>query len=157
TPKQVKPAGALIEAKVTKLELPGAPPQAAGMLSQLNGMTGTFELSSRGEASEVSVAATPQMRNQLAETVVQGLSQASQLLMAPFPEAPIGVGAKWEVASAKGDQQDQGTKRFTLKEVTAEGGVVEADIDIKVPRRPQRDARSGATMFVEVEGKGKYT
>ena len=43
TPKQVKPTGALMEAKVTKVELPGAPPQAAQMLASVNGLAGTFE------------------------------------------------------------------------------------------------------------------
>src|SRR5690606_20999724 len=128
------PAGATIEAKLTKLELPGAPAQVAGMLASLNGLTATFEVSSSGEIGELQFVGTQQMRNQLAETVLQGLSQASQLLLAPFPDAPVGVGAKWELASAGSPEQpEQGTKRFTLKELTAEGGVIEADIDIKVP------------------------
>src|SRR6185436_3622286 len=45
TPKQVKPTGATFEAKVTKVELPGAPPQAAQMLAAMAGLTGTFEVS----------------------------------------------------------------------------------------------------------------
>lgn len=155
TPKQVKPTGATIEAKVTKVELPGAPPQAAAMLTSLNGLSGSFDVTPRGEAGEVSFVANQQMKNQLAESVVQGLSQAVQLLLAPFPDAPVGAGAKWELGSSKPDQAEQGTKRFTLKEVTNDGGAVEADIDIKVPRRAQQSPRGGM-MFVEVDGKGKY-
>ncbi len=156
TPKQVKKEGATIEAKLTKVELPGAPPQATQMLASLNGLSGTFDVTPHGEAGEISFSANQQMKNQLAETVVQGLSQAIQLLLAPLPEAPIGVGAKWEIAPSANAQGDQGTKRFTLKELTAEGGVVDAEIDIKVPRRAQQGPRGG-TMFVEVEGKGRYT
>jgi hypothetical protein len=152
TPKQVKPAGALIEAKVTKVELPGAPPQATAMLASMTGLSGTFEATSRGEVGEVSFAGNPQMKNQLAETVLQGLSQAVQLLLAPLPEAPVGVGAKWELGGAKGEQ---GLKRFTLKEVSAESGAIDVDIEIKVPRRAQQNPRGG-TVFVEVDGKGKY-
>lgn len=157
TPKAVKPTGSTIEAKLTKIDLPGAPPQAAGMLASMNGLTGTFDVNPRGIAGEVSFTANQQMKNQLAESVVQGLNQAVQLLLAPFPDAPIGVGAKWELgATARPDAPEQGTKRFTLKELTAEGGVIDADIDVKVPRRAAQGPRGG-TMFVEVDGKGHYT
>jgi hypothetical protein len=152
TPKTVKPAGANVEAKLTKIELPGAPPQAAALTSALAGLSGTFDVTAQGEVSEVSFTATQQMKNQLAETAVQGLSQGVQLLLAPFPEAPIGVGAKWEAPPGPGEQ---GTKSFTLKELSGETAVVEADIQIKVPRRPQQGPR-GQAMFVEVDGKGHY-
>lgn len=154
TPKQVKPAGSQWEAKLTKVDLPGAPPQAAQMLAPLAGMSGTFDVTPRGEAGEISIMASAQMRNQLAETVLQGMSQAVQLLLAPFPDAPVGVGAKWEVPP--GPEGDQGKKHFTLKELSKEGAVVEADIEIKVPRRATQSPRGGGPMFVEVEGKGHY-
>src|SRR5262249_13152556 len=96
TPKQVKPADATTEAKVSKVELPGAPPQAAQMLSSVTGLSGTFDVTSNGEVGEVSFAASPQMRNQLAESILGGLSQAVQVLLAPLPTTPIGAGAKWE-------------------------------------------------------------
>jgi hypothetical protein len=156
TPKQVTPAGALVEAKVVKVELPGAPPQAAQLLAALNGLSGTFQISSHGEPGEVSFVANQQLKNQMAETVVQGLSQAVELLLAPFPDAPIGAGAKWEMGSSSPDQPEQGTKKFTLREVNAEGGVVDAEIEIKVPRRAQQGPRGGM-VFVEAEGTGKYT
>jgi hypothetical protein len=156
TPKLVTPAGAMVEAKVAKVELPGTPPQAAQMLAALNGLSGTFQISPRGEPGEVSFVASQQLRNELAETVIQGLSQAVELLLAPFPDAPIGTGAKWEMGSSSPDQPEQGTKKFTLKEVNAEGGVVDAEIEIKVPRRAQQGPRGGM-VFVEAEGAGKYT
>lgn len=154
TPKQVKPSGASLEAKLTKVELPGAPPQVAGMLAPLTGLTATFDVSSHGEVGELSFAGSAQMKNQLAETVLQGLSQATQLLVAPFPDTPVGVGAKWELTQAKSEQGEQGTKRFTLKEVSNESAAVEANIEIKVPRRAQPSQRG--TMFIEVDGKGHY-
>jgi hypothetical protein len=154
TPKTVKAAAANVEAKLTKIELPGAPPQAAAMTASLAGLSGTFDVTAQGEVGEVSFAGTQQMKNQLAETAVQGLSQGVQLLLAPFPDAPIGVGAKWEVPPGR-DPNDQGAKRFTLKELSGETAVVEADIQLKVPRRPQQGPR-GQTMFVEVDGKGHY-
>lgn len=155
TTKQVKPSGATIEAKVTKVEMPGAPPQAAQMLASLNGLSGTFEVSPRGEAGEVSFAASPQMKNQLAESILGGLSQGLQLLLTPLPSTPVGTGAKWELVGAKREGETN-NRRFTLKEVSNEGGVVDTDIEMKVPRRAEQSPRGGM-MFVEVDGGGKFT
>jgi hypothetical protein len=153
TPKQVKPTGATVEAKVTKVELPGAPPQAAQMLASMNGLAGTFEVTSFGEVGEVSFAGSPMMKNQLAETIVGGVSQGVQLLLTPLPSVPIGVGAKWELAAKS--EAEQGAKRFTLREVSNEAAIVDSEIEIKVPRRATQSQRGMA--FVEVDGKGKYT
>lgn len=155
TTKQVKPTGATIEAKVTKVEMPGGPPQASQMLASVNGLTGTFEVSPRGEAGEVSFAGSPQMKNQLAESILGGLSQGLQLLLTPLPTTPVGVGAKWELIGAKSEGETN-NRRFVLKEVTNEGAVVDTDIDMKVPRRVAQGPRGG-TMFVEVDGKGQFT
>lgn len=153
TAKAVKPSGAQMEAKVTKVDLPGAPPQAAQMLAAMNGLMGVFEISPRGEVGEVQFAGTPQMQNQLAQTVVGGLSQAVQLLVAPLPEAPIGVGAKWEASGAGAEQQ---ARRFTLKEIASEVATIDTEIDVKVPKHQQRGP-GGIAMLVEADGKGKYT
>lgn len=157
TPKLVKPTGATMELKLQKVEMPGLPPQAAPMLAALGGLAGTFETSSRGDASEVQFAGTQQMQNQLAEPVIAGVSQATQLLVVQFPDAPIGVGAKWELPPTKDPNAEQSTKRFTLKELTADGAIVEAEIEIKVPKRQQPAQRGQPAMTVEVDGKGKYT
>lgn len=155
TTKNAKPTGATIEAKVTKVELPGGPRQAGPMLAALNGLTGSFEVSSRGEAGEISFTASQQMQNQLAETVLGGLSQGVQLLLTPLPSEPIGAGAIWELVGAK-HEGEANHRRFTLKEVSNAGGVVDTDIDMKVPRRAEQSPRGG-TMFIEVDGKGKFT
>ena len=155
TTKSVKPAGATIEAKVTKVELPGGPPQASQMLASLNGLSGSFDVSPRGEVGEISFAAGPQMKNQLAESILGGLSQGLQLLLTPLPDVPVGVGAKWELVGGKQEGETNG-RRFTLKEVSNEGGVVDTDIDMKVPRRAEQGPRGGM-MFVETDGKGKFT
>ena len=155
TTKQVKPTGATIEAKVTKVEIPGGPPQATQMLASLNGLSGTFDVSPRGEAGEVSFASGPQMKNQLAESILGGISQGLQLLLTPLPSQPIGTGAKWELVGGK-HEGETNSRHFTLKEVSNEGGLVDTDIDMKVPRRMEQSPRGG-TMFVEVDGKGKFT
>lgn len=155
--KQAKPSGATIEAKVAKVELPGAPPQAGQMLASMTGLSGSFDVTPQGDVGEVSFGGTPQMQNQLAESVVQAMSQAVQLLLAPFPSTPVGVGAKWEMGEG-GDpagEGEQGTKRFTLKQVSGEGAVVDADIAIKVPRRAAKGP-GGVPVYVEVDGNGHY-
>ncbi|MBX3227939.1 MAG: hypothetical protein KIT84_28070 [Labilithrix sp.] len=160
TPKQVKKEGTAMELKLTKVEIPGAPPQLAPLLAGLNNLAGVFDVSPQGEAGEVQFGAPPQVRSQdearLFQSVLQGLSQAAQLLVAPLPEAPIGTGAKWELpGSTRPGEPDLGTKKFAAKELAADGGVIEAEIEVKVPRRAQQT--KGGTVFIEVDGKGKYT
>lgn len=154
TVKAVKKEGATLEMKLTKVDIPGAPPQVAPMLAQLAGMAGTFDVTPQGDVGEIALQASPAMRNELAQTVVQALSQAVQLLVCPLPSDPIGAGAKWDVAGAPG-QPDQGVKHFVAKELTADGAVVDTDIDIHIPRRMQQTQRGN--VFLEVQGKGKYT
>lgn len=165
TPKKIQPSGSHWEGKLTKVELPGAPggaqqAQLAQALAGMNGLTGSFDLSPRGEIGDVTFAADDKMKNPLAEGVVGGIQQVMELLVAPFPDAPIGVGAKWErsVDKTEGGTRQQAKHAFTLKEVTAEGGVIEAEIQLSVPKRalpPQRGVPPGAT--IAIEGKGKYT
>jgi hypothetical protein len=166
TPKKVEPKGTQFELKVNKVEVPqaGLPPQQQAQLTQalggLHGMTGGFEISPRGEVGEVSMQSDQKMQNPLAEGVVQGISQITELLTPAFPDAPIGVGAKWE---RQQDVSEAGAKQsrkasYVLKEVNAEGGVLDVEVDIKIPKRavpPQRGVPPGTT--VSAEGKGKYT
>lgn len=155
TTKAVKKEGATFELKITKLDIPGIPASAASMLSSVQGLSGQFDVSPQGEAGELAVQATQQMQqNQLVQNVLQALNQAVQLFIAPLPDAPIGTGAKWELPSRPGDQ-DQGAKRFTAQELTNDGGTVVADIEMKVPKQTERAQGMVATRAAE--GKGKYT
>lgn len=163
TPKTVKPAGTRFEMKLLKLEIPGVPAaqkaQAAAQLAPFTGLTGAFDVTSRGEIGEVDFKADEKMAAAGAEVILQSLQQALELLVPPFPDAPIGVGAKWERKVERNEHGIENTNKhtFTLAEVNAEGGVVTADVEIAVPKRPfqQRGVPPGATE--EVKGKGTYT
>jgi len=163
TPKAVKPASTTFEMKVLKVELPDAQgaqkAQAQAQLGAFTGLTGKFDITPRGEIGEVDFKADERMQGPGAEMIVQSLQQALELLVPPLPEAAIGVGAKWE---RKVDRKERGmdntTKHsFELKEVSAEGGVVTAQIELAIPKHPfqQRGVPPGATE--EVKGKGSYT
>lgn len=155
TVKEVKKEGATLEVKLTKLELPGLPPEAAPMAAQLAGISGTFDVTPQGDVGELGLQPTPAMqRNQLAPVVVQSLSQALALLVCPLPSEPIGAGAKWNVASAPGAQEG-GSKHFSAKELSADAATIETEIEILVPRR-QQQVQGGRTAVVEAQGKGKY-
>jgi hypothetical protein len=165
TPKKVEPRSSHWEFKLTKVDVPaaGLPPAQQAQLTQalgsLGGLTGGFDLSPRGEVGEVSLQSDKQMQNPLAEGVVQGISQITELLVPAFPEAPIGVGAKWERNQEVNEAGAKQTRKaqYTLKEVNAEGGVVDVEVEIKVPKRavpPGRGVPPGTT--VSADGKGKY-
>ncbi len=162
-PKQVKPATTRFELKVLKVELPDAQAamkaQAAAQLAPFNGLTGNFDITSQGEIGEVEFKADEKMQGPGAEVIIQSLQQALELLVAPFPAEAIGVGAKWErkVERKERGQENTAKHSFTLKELTADGGVVTADVEVAVPKHPfqQRGVPPGATE--EVKGKGAYT
>ena len=162
TPKAVKPTATKFEMKIVKVDIPGVPAaqkaQAAAQLAAFNGLTGTFDITPRGEVGEVDFKVDEKLAQSGAEMVLQGLQQALELLVPPFPEAPIGVGAKWERKVERKERGvDSAKHAFLLKEVSAEGGGVTADVELTVPKRPlqQRGVPPGATE--EVKGKGSYT
>lgn len=163
TPKSVKPSGTKFEMKLLKVDLPGVPAaqktQAAAQLAVFNGVTGSFDVTPRGEVGEVDFKVDEKLAQGGAEMILQSLQQALELLVPPFPDAPIGVGAKWErkVERKELGRDNSAKHTFTLKELTAEGGVVTADVEISVPKHPfqQRGVPPGATE--EVKGKGSYT
>lgn len=163
TPKAVKPNATKFEMKVVKIDIPGVPAaqkaQAAAQLAAFNGLTGSFDITSRGEVGEVDFKADEKLAAGGAEMIIQSMQQALELLVPPFPDAPIGVGAKWErKVERKEHGQEQSAKHtFTLKELNADGGVVTTDVEISVPKHPfqQRGVPPGATE--EVKGKGSYT
>lgn len=161
-PKKVTPAATKFELKVLNVDLPDMQgPQKAAAQAQLKafaGLTGAFDVTSRGEVGEVDFKADDRM-GQGADVIVQSLQQSLELLVPPFPNEPIGVGATWE---RKVDRKDRGQENsakhtFTLKEVSADGGVVTAEVEVAVPKHPfqGRGVPPGATE--EVKGKGSYT
>jgi hypothetical protein len=162
-PKQVKPTSTRFELKVLKVELPDAQgaqkAQAAAQLAPFTGLIGSFDVSPQGELGEIEFKADDKMAGPGAEVIIQSLQQSLELLLPPFPKEPVGVGAKWE---RKLERKEHGAENsakhtFTLKELTADGGVVVADIEVAVPKTPvkQRGAPPGATQ--EVKGKGMTT
>ena len=163
TPRVVKPTSTKFELKVLKVELPDAPAaqkaQAAAQLAPFVGLTGTFDVTSQGELGEVEFKADDKMQGPGAEVIIQSLQQSLELVVPPFPNEAIGVGAKWErkLERKERGQENSAKHTFTLKEVSADGGVVVADIEVAVPKTPvkQRGAPPGATQ--EVKGTGVTT
>ena len=162
-PKKVLPAATKFELKVLNVDLPDVQgpqkAQAAAQLKAFAGLTGAFDITSRGEIGEVDFKADERMNGPGADVIVQSLQQALELLVPPFPAEPVGVGAKWErkVERKERGQENAAKHTFTLKEVSADGGIVTADVEVSVPKHPfqQRGVPPGATE--EVKGKGSYT
>jgi hypothetical protein len=162
-PKKLLPAATKFELKVLNVDLPDVQgvqkAQAQAQLKAFAGLTGAFDITSRGEIGEVDFKADERMNGAGADVIVQSLQQSLELLVPPFPSEAIGVGAKWErkVERKERGQENAAKHMFTLKEVSAEGGVVTADVEISVPKHPfqARGVPPGATE--EVKGKGSYT
>ena len=163
TPKAVKPTATKFEMKVLKVDMPDAQgaqkAQAAAQLGAFAGLTGTFDISTRGEIGEVDFKADERMAGPGAEVIVQSLQQALELLVPPFPDAPVGTGAKWERTVDRNERGANNSAKhsFTLTEVSAEGGIITAAVEVSVSKHPfqARGVPPGATE--EVKGKGSYT
>ncbi|AKV00898.1 hypothetical protein AKJ09_07561 [Labilithrix luteola] len=161
TAKEVKPTGARFEVKLLKVDLADkADPQLAQMVQQqfgqFAGLTGTFQISPFGEVGEVSMAGSEKMQREGAAEILGMFQQVVELAVPPLPEAPIGVGAKWEHAEHGAEGGENAARKLELKELTPEGGTITASLEMKVPKRAIPDPRAkGAT--VEINASGNYT
>jgi hypothetical protein len=163
TPKQIKPTGSHFEMKVISIEIPGAQgaekEAATAQFAAFKGLIGAFDVTPRGEIGQIEFKGDERMQNRMAQTIVQGLQQFAELILPIWPSAPIGVGAKWE---AKEDQAEGGVRatsmrKYTLKELTNEGGTVVSEIAIDVPKAPLPTRPGGPIGTVEIHAKGSYT
>jgi len=162
-PKQIKPASTKFELKVLKVELPDAQgamkAQAAAQLAPFTGLTGSFDVTSQGDIGDIDFKADEKMAGPGAEVIIQSLQQALELLVPPFPTEPVGLGAKWERKVERKERGQENTSRrtYTLKELTADGGVVTADIEVAVPKHAVQERGAPPGTMQEVKGKGTTT
>lgn len=168
TPKAARPTGTAFEMKVVNVDLADkgrTDPRVAAQLAQVTrqlasfaGMTATFDVDPHGAVGEVSMQATEKVQKAGAEELLSAFQQAVELMLPPLPDAPIGVGAKWE--RALDDKQMglvvKGRHGFELKELDKDGGTVLAKIEQKVPKRQIPDPRARGAS-VEVDATGSYT
>lgn len=163
TAKDVKPKAAKFEIKVLKAELADAdklPPQlvaqAAKELDAFKGLAASFEVTPRGDVGELSLAGSEKMKGQGAEEVIQILTQLIDVMLVPLPEAPVGIGAKWELEEGGEGNPAKGKRVLELKEFADGVANIGVVLDRKVPKRAVPDPRMrGAT--VEATAKGTFT
>ena len=111
---------------------------------------------------ELGLAGTDKMQKEGAEELVQSLAQLVELIVTPLPDAPVGVGAKWEVdeSANEGGVAQKGKRVVELKELGADGvATIVATTEAKVPKRPVPDPRAprGSTMEADIKGTYTYT
>ncbi len=169
TPKQVTPKGTKFEMKIQSVTLPDASAAEKAAATQqfavFQGLSGTFDVSPQGEVGEIEFHGDERMQNpqvaRLAQTIINGLQQFVELILPPWPERPIGAGAKWE---SRDDRNEQGiktssTRRFVLKDLAegGGGGTVVSEIGISVPKTPLPPRQGQPPGTLEVQAKGTYT
>ncbi|MFT3685616.1 MAG: hypothetical protein QM783_11925 [Phycisphaerales bacterium] len=76
------------------------------VMSQLNGMSGEFVFTPRGEyvSGEFKI---PEGMDPMAKQTIQGMSKSMEQYTVPLPAEPVGKGAKWECART---QENNGIK-----------------------------------------------
>ncbi len=163
---------ATVDLKITKLELqlpPGAPPQAATQKDQLEkaliGVVGHFDVTSHGDISDPTFEADKAGPG--AAEMTQIVQQALELLVVPFPNEPVGIGAKWSKNESKKLADEgtsvSGTVSMTLMARDAQTATIKVEannngtIAVKDPRAPkglsvQRASTSAYTVIVRLDG-----
>jgi hypothetical protein len=162
------------EAKVLKAELdtrnlvplgaPQAKEMAAQVAAQSDAMTKTlatlstrFVVTKTGAVGDMQLGGDPQTQMRVAE-FLPVLQEAIQLLFVLVPSAPVGVGATWSTRAqaALGGTLGTITARYTLKERSASGAVIEMATERSAPRQLVRDPQAPPGTAMEMGGKGNY-
>ncbi|HRH00191.1 MAG TPA: hypothetical protein PLR99_28295 [Polyangiaceae bacterium] len=137
---------------------PRSAAEAQKQLGPLVGLAAKLDITPRGMVGELAFAGDEKMAKPGTAEVLQMLQQTLEFAAVPFPEEPIGLGAKWEMSTVSAAQGTKVTTTtvFLLKEWSPEGGVVTAEISRSAPKSPLRDPRMPGAQLT-LEGKGSYT
>jgi hypothetical protein len=124
--------------------------QSRASLGLFDGQTGQFVISSPGVVGTVDFNGDRTPNRVMLEQAIM------ELLVAPFPAEPIGVGASWEHKVERKETGGQLSRSYTLIEVSRAGAIVTADVELSVPKHPFQ--RRGVPLLAteEVKGKGSY-
>ena len=80
------------------------PPEVIeAMRSQIKMLTGvkfSYVIDNQGRTKDVNVTLPKELDPNFQQIVDQMLNSLEQLSISPFPEAPVGVGAKWQISSS---------------------------------------------------------
>jgi len=113
---------------------------ALGMVKDLKG---TYTVDARGFVSEATLAAPdtapPQVRQAL-----DGVKQSMNQMIAPLPEEPVGVGAKWAIRTAVNQGGIKMTQATNMEILEIEGNRVDVKITIEQSAPAQSIAPPGA-------------
>jgi hypothetical protein len=148
--------------KVALAEGQGLDPRAAAeaqkQLGPLVGLAAKLDITPRGNVGELAFSGDDKMAKQGVAEVLDLLQQTLEFVTVPFPEEPIGVGAKWDVVNVSAAQGTKVTTatHFLLKEWAGDSGTVTAEITRSAPKSPLRDPRMPGAQL-ELTGKGTYT
>lgn len=127
--------GSVLEVAIKKFDQEGLDKARAAQAQQVfKGLGVIVDVSPRGGLGELKFAG--QKPPQGAEDVVQLLVKALEILVAPLPEEPIGVGAKWQEEKTDRDRavEIKTVSTCVLKEWSGEAGAVECTVARSVPK-----------------------
>ncbi len=159
TPKAKNPDGNVKFAlEVSKAEIMtggmAVPPEAVKEIktaeASLATLAGSFVASPRGALSEVKFGAGKNVPPEAQELVLPLV----ELLFAPLPEEPIGIGARWTLTA--GDPMEGTMKSsFTMTSRSPTGADITVESSRKTAARPIPDPRAPAGATMALDGKGK--
>lgn len=156
-----KGKGFRMEGTIQKLELPpenGKPPspEAVAALAALKGVGVSLDVTPRGGLGEVKFEGKQVPKG--ADEILGLVNQAFEVILAPLPEEPIGVGGKWEEQATTRERgiEAKTTTTFTLKEWGDGGVIIDGTTIGKSPKQALKgDPRIPPGATVEIEQKNE--
>ena len=117
-----------------------SPDQVEGMndaLSDLEGLTGTARIDSRGRVLEMSTD-SDRISNPVVASAIESFSSQIQSLSAPFPVEPVGVGARWTYTAAANIMGFtlRSTFQYTLSALDGDDYELDATSTSDAPEQP---------------------
>ena len=131
-----------------------------GAMPSMKGMKGTAVVTSRGIQKSVNMDMATV--NPALQQTMQAMSSSLENMSLPFPEEPIGVGAKWEVKQAVDSGGMKTFQKITVELVAIQGNAVTLGVKTEQTAPPQPVSNpqlpAGATMsLVSLTGTGTGT
>jgi hypothetical protein len=106
-----------------------------GAMPSMKGMKGTAVVSARGIHKSINMdmsTVSPAFQQQM-----QAMSSSLENMSLPFPEEPVGVGAKWEVKQAMENGGMKTFQKITAELTAVQGNVITLSVKTEQTAPPQ--------------------
>lgn len=136
---------------------PAAVAETERILQQLEGVSVTTTSTDRGEILDSTLDGLPETGNPVFDLLASSLTQQAASLAFPFPEEPVGAGARWSVATEVEIGGLPMRAEYVVSVTRLEGDAVDADLEATltfVPGPVDLQGTAAEVIGGELTGRG---